>query len=168
VWNVGTPECSKQNLVEPEVEVTNCTQSPITFVIDDEEAICDIVTKAFTKLGIETKKFHTAKAVFAELDSGHPPVILLDVALAESDAIDVIHGLAARRYAGVIHVMSGARTDLVNAVERIGKREGLTFGAPLCKPFRVTDLTAIGNNLLAAAPEPTAVPMAAGRPALQT
>jgi DNA-binding response OmpR family regulator len=134
--------------------VTNCAQGPITFVIDDEDAICEIVTKAFTKLGIETKKFRTAKAAFAELDNGHPPVILLDVALAESDAIDVIHGLSARRYAGVVHVMSGARTDLVNAVERIGKREGITFGAPLYKPFRVADLTAIGNSLLAAAASP--------------
>jgi DNA-binding response OmpR family regulator len=156
-----------QILVEPEVEVTNCTQGPIIFVIDDEEAICRFVTNALTELGIETKKFHTAKAAFAELVNGHPPVILLDVALTESDAIDVIHGLAARRYAGVVHVMSGARTDLVNAVERIGKREGLKFGAPLCKPFRVTDLTAIGNSLLAAAPEPTAVQTVAGRPALQ-
>jgi DNA-binding response OmpR family regulator len=132
--------------------VTNCAHGPIIFVIDDEDAICEIVAKAFTKLGIETKKFHTAKAAFAELDNGHPPVVLLDVALAGSDAIDVIHGLSARRYAGVIHVMSGGRTDLVNAVERIGKREGLTFGAPLCKPFRVADLTTIGSSMLPAAP----------------
>jgi hypothetical protein len=79
------------------------------------------------------------------------------VALSESDAIDVIHGLAARRYAGVVHVMSGARTDLVSAVERIGKREGLTFGAPLCKPFRAADLTPIGTGMLAAAPSSVAV-----------
>jgi DNA-binding response OmpR family regulator len=140
-----------RNAGESEVAVTNRTQGPIIFVIDDEDAICDIVTKAFAKLGIETRKFHTAKAAFAELENGHPPVILLDVALAESDAIDVIHGLSARRYAGVVHVMSGARTDLVNAVERIGVREGLRFGAPLYKPFRVADLGAIANGLLAAA-----------------
>src|SRR5579864_8450839 len=125
------PKCSEHMLVEPEVEVRNCVQGPLIFVIDDEDAICEIVTKAFAKLGIETKKLHTAKAAFAELENGHPPIILLDVALAGSDAIDVIHGLAARRYAGIVHIMSGARTDLVSAVERIGKREGLTFGAPL-------------------------------------
>jgi hypothetical protein len=44
--------------------------------------------------------------------------------------------------------MSGARTDLVNAVERIGMREGLAFGAPLYKPFRVSQLTALGNSIL--------------------
>jgi DNA-binding response OmpR family regulator len=132
--------------------VTNRAQSPVIFVIDDEEAICRIVTTALTKLGIETKEFHTAQAAFSALENGHPPVILLDVALSGSDAIDVIHGLSARQYAGVVHVMSGARTDLVNAVQRIGTREGLTFGAPLYKPFRVADLTAIGNDMLAAAP----------------
>ena len=65
-----------------------------------------------------------------------------------SDAIDIIHGLAARGYAGVLHFMSGARTDLVNAVQRIGTREGLTFGVPLTKPLSVADLTVIGNSLL--------------------
>jgi DNA-binding response OmpR family regulator len=131
-----------------EVVVTNCNQCRTIFVIDDEEAICRVVTKALTDLGIETKEFHTAKAAFAALENGHPPLILLDVALSGSDAIDVIHGLSARRYAGVVHIMSGARTDLVNAVERIGVREGLAFGAPLYKPFRVGELTAIGNGLL--------------------
>jgi DNA-binding response OmpR family regulator len=72
---------------ESEVAVTNCAQGPIIFVIDDEDAICDIVTRAFAKLGIETRKFHTAKAAFAELENGHPPVILLDVALAEWEMI---------------------------------------------------------------------------------
>ena len=47
-----------------------------------------------------------------------------------------------------MHVMSGARTDLVNAVQRIGTREGLTFGVPLTKPLSVADLTVIGNSLL--------------------
>jgi DNA-binding response OmpR family regulator len=141
----------------------NCAQGPIIFVVDDEEAICRFVANALSELGIETKKFHTAKAAFAELENGHPPVILLDVALTESDAIDVIHGLSARHYAGVVHVMSGARTDLVNAVQRIGAREGLTFGAPLAKPLSVADLTAIGNSLLAAAPSPVAVQPRAAR-----
>src|SRR5580704_5466674 len=139
----------RRNAGESEVAVTNRAQGPIIFVIDDEDAICDIVTKAFVKLGIETRKFHTAKAAFAELENGHPPVILLDVALAGSDAIDVIHGLSARRYAGIVHVMSGARSSLVDAVERIGVREGLAFGRPLYKPFRVAELIAIGNNLVA-------------------
>jgi DNA-binding NtrC family response regulator len=110
--------------------------------------ICRVAERALKELGIETKAFHTAKAAFAALEDGHPPVILLDVALSGSDAVDVIHGLSARRYSGIIHVMSGARTDLVNAVERIGMREGLAFGAPLYKPFRVSQLTALGNSIL--------------------
>ena len=49
--------------------MTNCARGPIIFVIDDEDAICDIVIRAFAKLGIETRKFHTAKAAFAELEN---------------------------------------------------------------------------------------------------
>jgi DNA-binding response OmpR family regulator len=131
--------------------MTSCAQCPTIFVIDDEEAICRVVTNAFTSSASRLKSSTPPKAAFAALENGHPQVILLDVALSGSDAIDVIRGLSARRYIGVIHIMGGARTDLVNAAERIGVREGLTFGAPLYKPFRVAELTAIGNSLLPAA-----------------
>jgi hypothetical protein len=52
--------------------------------------------------------------------------------------------------------MSGARSSLVDAVERIGVREGLAFGTPLYKPFRVAELIAIGNNVLASSVNHTA------------
>jgi DNA-binding response OmpR family regulator len=123
-----------------ETFVTNYIEHPTIFIIDDDLTICRVAERALKELGIETKAFHTAKAAFAALEDGHPPVILLDVALSGSDAVDVIHGLSARRYSGIIHVMSGA--------ERIGMREGLAFGAPLYKPFRVSQLTALGNSIL--------------------
>jgi hypothetical protein len=64
--------------------------------------------------------------------------------------------------------MSGAKADLVNAVQRIGAREGLTFGAPLTKPLSVADLTVIGNSLLDPGSSARGWSDAANRPALQT
>jgi hypothetical protein len=59
----------------------------------------------------------------------------------------VVHGLKARKYASVVYLMSGARKELVEAVKRIGTREGVTFGAILYKPFKMTEIQAIGATL---------------------
>lgn len=106
------------------------------YVIDDEAGICDFVAQTLTGLGVRSDSFHTAREALAAVDRDRPPLIFLDVALLQSDAIDVVHGLNARHYGGVVHLMSGGNPSLVKAVERIGARKGLRFGLPLSKPVR--------------------------------
>ena len=106
------------------------------FVIDDEPGICDFVAQTLGSLGVESESFHTAKAALAAFDRRRPALILLDVALLQSDAIDVVNGLNERHYGGIVHLMSGGNPALVKAVERIGARKGLRFGLPLSKPVR--------------------------------
>jgi DNA-binding NtrC family response regulator len=107
----------------------------LAYVVDDDDAICRIMAMTLATLGVESETFHTAKDALAALDRRRPAVIFLDVALKQSDAIDVVHGLDAKHYAGVVHLMSG-NPSLAEAVQRIGARKGVTFGAPLHKPFR--------------------------------
>jgi DNA-binding NtrC family response regulator len=127
--------------------VTHCGQgSPVFFVIEDEEAVCRVVARALGRIGINVRAFKSAREVFAVIDTGHPSAILLDVSLQQCDAIDVIHGLSERHYRGPVFLMSGAREQIVEAVQRIGIREGLTFGAPLHKPFTLMELAAIGKG----------------------
>jgi len=106
------------------------------YVIDDEADICHFVAETLTGLGVKSDSFHTAKEALAALDRDRPAVILLDVALLQSDAIDVVHGLGEREYNGVVHLMSGGNPSLVKAVARIGARAGLRLGPPLSKPVR--------------------------------
>jgi DNA-binding NtrC family response regulator len=120
---------------------------PFAYVIDDETAICQIVSATLTGLGVESESFQTAGEALAALDRRLPAVIFLDVALLQSDAIDVIHGLGERNYRGTVHLMSGGNRSLVEAVARIGARNGLTFGLPLNKPFRRETLVQLIEGL---------------------
>jgi len=110
--------------------------APFAYVIDDEVGICDFVSDILATLDVESLAFHTAKEAIACLDRRTPAVIFLDVALLQSDAIDVVNGLGRMGYRGIVHLMSGGNPSLVEAVQRIGTRQGVTFGPPLPKPVR--------------------------------
>jgi hypothetical protein len=71
----------------------------------------------------------------------------LDVALLQSDAIDVLRGLGERRYGGTVQLMSGGRPSLLEAVRRIGVRHGIKLATPLNKPFAREAITQIVKNL---------------------
>src|ERR1700704_5711175 len=106
------------------------------FVIDDEEGICRFVSLALANLGLKAESYHTAAHAVAALERGHPEIVFLDIALEGSDAIDVLRALGEKRYSGVVQVMSGSNTDLLDDVRRVGARHGLIMRAPLQKPFR--------------------------------
>jgi EAL domain-containing protein (putative c-di-GMP-specific phosphodiesterase class I) len=106
------------------------------FVVDDEEGICRFVSIALDNLGLTAESFPTATRAIAALERGHPEIIFLDIALEGSDAIDVLRILGEKRFSGVVQLMSGSNTDLLDDVRRVGARHGLIMRAPLQKPFR--------------------------------
>src|ERR1700694_4624094 len=74
------------------------TAALFALVVDDEEAVCRFVARALGKLGVESSNYQTAKPAIASLDQRRPEIIFLDIALAQSDAIDVIKGLGEKHY----------------------------------------------------------------------
>jgi DNA-binding NtrC family response regulator len=127
---------SRSSARDPATVAGGGGEPPFAYVIDDEAAICQIVSTTLEGLGVESEAFHTANEALDALDRRLPAVIFLDVALLQSDAIDVIHGLNSRNYRGTVHLMSGGNLSLVDAVQRIGARHGLIFGLQLNKPFK--------------------------------
>jgi two-component system NtrC family response regulator len=113
---------------------------PFALVIDDQEDVCRVVATALRNVGVESTTYATAKPAVASLDQRRPDVIFLDVALDQSDAIDVIKGLSEKRYTGIVQLMSGGRLPLLEAMQRIGARYGLAVRPALQKPFRGEDL----------------------------
>ena len=114
--------------------------APYALIIDDQEEISRVVAAALAKVGVESASYATAKPALSSLDQRRPDVIFLDVALEQSDAIDVIKGLSEKRYTGIVQLMSGGRLPLLQAVERIGVRHGLILRPALQKPFRGNEL----------------------------
>jgi FixJ family two-component response regulator len=111
------------------------------FVVDDQEDVRQfITTTALAEQDIEIESFQTANSALAALGCDHPAIIFLDVALLHSDAIDVLIGLGAQSYAGVVHLMSAGRPQLVAGVQRLGLRHGVRLAKPLSKPVQRDDL----------------------------
>jgi len=113
------------------------TGVPFAVVIDDEEAICRLLERTLAGLGVESSSHQTAKPALAAVEQSRPQIVFLDIALKQSDAIDVIKGLGEKHYSGIVQLMSGGTLQLLEAVQRIGARHGLLLRPPLQKPFRV-------------------------------
>jgi EAL domain-containing protein (putative c-di-GMP-specific phosphodiesterase class I)/CheY-like chemotaxis protein len=108
----------------------------VAFVIDDEEGICRYMALALTALGLKAHTFSSAEPAFAALQTGHPHIVFLDIALKGSDAVDVIRRLGEVNFAGTVQLMSGSDVILLDDVRRIGDRHGLKMRPPLQKPVR--------------------------------
>jgi EAL domain-containing protein (putative c-di-GMP-specific phosphodiesterase class I) len=111
-------------------------RQPRALIVDDDEAICQSVSLILSTLGVEAETAHTAEQALSALERPLPSVIFLDVQLKKSDAIDVIRGLGAANYRGVIQLMSGSNADLLEDVRHVGTRHGLNMRPALEKPFR--------------------------------
>jgi DNA-binding NtrC family response regulator len=114
--------------------------APFVLIVDDQEDVCRTVATALAGFGVKSVTYATAKPAIASLDEQRPDVIFLDVALEQSDAIDVIKGLSEKHYTGIVQLMSGGRLPLLEAVQRIGARYGLVVRPALHKPLRSEDL----------------------------
>ena len=106
------------------------------FVIDDEAGICRYLSAALGQLGLAAESFHTADAAIAAFERGKPEIAFLDIDLGGTDAVDVIRALGEMRYGGIVQLMSGAKSALLDDVHRIGALRGLNMCLPLQKPFR--------------------------------
>jgi CheY-like chemotaxis protein len=109
---------------------------PFALVIDDRDTFCKFVARTLARLGVESAAYATAKAAIAALDRRRPEIIFLDVALEQSDAIDVIKGLSEKHYTGIVQLMSGGRLPLIESIRCIGARRGLVLRPALQKPVR--------------------------------
>jgi DNA-binding NtrC family response regulator len=126
--------------------------SQLAVIIDDDAGMRTFIATALGQLEMKAAAFEAAKEAFAFIDGCHPAIIFLDIALLRSDAIDVLHGLRERRYGGVVQLMSGGRPALLDAIRRIGARDGIKLAAPLSKPFAREAIAALVESVHAPAP----------------
>ena len=72
-----------------------------------------------------------------------PDLIIVDLSLGDSDAIEVMRGLASRRFGGAIMLISGRHDSAtLHQVQNIGKHYGFTLLPFLRKPFSISELEA--------------------------
>jgi EAL domain-containing protein (putative c-di-GMP-specific phosphodiesterase class I)/CheY-like chemotaxis protein len=123
------------------------------FVLDDEQQIRKFVSRALISTGFIPHEFSSIAEVEAALTQVKPEVIVLDLSLAGSDAVEMMRSLMASRYGGKVLLVSGHDPATLEEVRSIGQRLGLVMLPALRKPFRLEGLKAS----LAAAIEPPPV-----------
>jgi EAL domain-containing protein (putative c-di-GMP-specific phosphodiesterase class I)/FixJ family two-component response regulator len=129
--------------------VGQSSAAPLAYILDDEPQVLAIVGKILASVGFLAHQFATPATLFAELKKISPELIVLDLALGQSDAVEVIRQLETLPYAGKVLLISGRDQVTLAEIQRIGERHGLTMLPPVQKPFRVADI----KKSLAAATE---------------
>jgi EAL domain-containing protein (putative c-di-GMP-specific phosphodiesterase class I) len=113
---------------------------PLAYVLDDETAVATMICKQLTMLGMEAWPFSDPTKFFTSLKVSKPSLIVLDLALGKSDAVEVIQKLDALKFAGKILLVSGRDQRTLSEIEKIGRSRGLLMLPSLQKPFRTVDL----------------------------
>jgi EAL domain-containing protein (putative c-di-GMP-specific phosphodiesterase class I)/ActR/RegA family two-component response regulator len=122
------------------------------FVLDDEVQIGKLICGVVAGCGFGVRQFTNAIPFLAAVKASPPDLVVLDLALGQSDAVEVIRYLEVIKYGGQVLLVSGRDEATLMEISQIGKRHGLTMLLPLKKPFRAQDfhsrLAASGSNAL--------------------
>ena len=66
---------------------------PLAYVLDDETAVATMICKQLTMLGMEAWQYNDPGNFFKALRVSRPNLVVLDLALGRSDAVEVIQKL---------------------------------------------------------------------------
>ena len=110
------------------------------FVLDDEVRVGTVVCKALTIAGLTARQFADPLQFLTELKLSPPDLVVLDLALGKTDAIEIIRKLEVLKFKGRVLLISGRHEGALEEIERIGRSHGLAMLPSLQKPFRIVDL----------------------------
>jgi len=120
-------------------------------VIDDMVDICALVASVAERCDFEVKTT-VDPAAFREIYRAfRPDVVILDLAIPDSDGIDLLHFLVEENCTAKVLIMSGFPDMAKEAAKRLGEVRGLKMADMLPKPLRAAELRAILTRLRDAA-----------------
>jgi two-component system, OmpR family, response regulator len=111
-------------------------------VVDDEPAMCTMLSRYFSKNGFRTSVAASGEAMMGVLEQEPCDLILLDLNLGDEDGLDLIRALSSRARPPVIIITS--RNHLIDRIV------GLELGADdyISKPFHLREVLARAKNVL--------------------
>ena len=119
----------------------NASNQNIVCVLDDDPQIGAVISRILVTTGFAPRQFSTPTPFLNEVKTTRPILVILDLALGQVDAIDIIRDLQSIKYRGRVLLISGRAAELLAEVEEIGKRHGLSMLPSLKKPFHIYDLS---------------------------
>jgi two-component system, cell cycle response regulator len=136
------------------------------FVLDDEPEIAALICKVLGVCGLPARQFTAPAPFLEELKSAPPDLVVLDLSLGQSDAVEIIRHLKTTKYQGKVLLISGRDEATLKNITQIGEKHGLAMLPPLKKPFRPGDVKQRLAGYVADAKRSAARP-AEGKPATE-
>jgi FixJ family two-component response regulator len=135
------------------------TGARAVYVLDDDARVRSSVVCILADGGYQPVEFSEAAPMLEQLKLVVPEIIVLDLALGKSDAVDVMRHLVDLKFAGKILLISGRDEITLNEIQGIGERHGLSMLPSLRKPFRAVELTSrLSSRTVAVDQAPTRTP----------
>ena len=116
------------------------SRRPLAFVLDDEVAVATMICKQLAMLGMEAWQYTDPAKFLTSLRVSRPKLVVVDLALGRSDAVEVIQKLDRLKFQGRVLLVSGRDERTLSEIEKIGRSRGLHMLPSLQKPFRTADL----------------------------
>src|SRR6476659_9960988 len=113
----------------------------VVYVLDDDARLRSSVVYILAHGGYQPVEFSEPAPMLEQLKLVAPEIIVLDLALGKSDAVDVMRRLVGLKFAGKILLISGRDEITLSEIQDIGEKHGLSMLPSLSKPFRADELT---------------------------
>jgi EAL domain-containing protein (putative c-di-GMP-specific phosphodiesterase class I)/FixJ family two-component response regulator len=126
-------------------------ESRRALIFDDNPNICTLAVTRLTQLGFEARSVTEKTAFVTAVESSDPELILLDLSLGDTDAVELFGFLNEQNFRGQVILMSGHSGAVLEHARRLGELSGIAIAGVLEKPFHQRDLRALIANLDVAA-----------------
>src|SRR6267378_3536757 len=104
------------------------------FVLDDEMNIITLVCDMLNLIGVTARPFSNPNQFLSQVKLSEPELVILDLALGQTDAVEIIRKLEVLKFKGRVLLISGRDKVTMLEIESIGHSHGLCMLQSLQKP----------------------------------
>jgi len=124
----------------PDAVVAGNVSGPLVYVLDDDSEVGAVVSRMLKASGFAPRQFSDPIPFLQQIKAVvKPEVMVLDLALGQCDAVDIIRKLENLKYKGKVLLISGSDASTLLAIQKIGVSRGLAMLPSLKKPFRLNE-----------------------------
>ena len=109
-------------------------------VMDDEPAVGTLIGRVARRAGFDVIVTNDPKDFKQRVRSWRPALISLDLAMPETDGVELLRYLADERVTSRILIVSGFDERVLNAANHLGAARGLNMAGVLRKPVEIDQL----------------------------
>jgi EAL domain-containing protein (putative c-di-GMP-specific phosphodiesterase class I)/ActR/RegA family two-component response regulator len=131
---------SNSTSTDEDAEMAPAPRSPRVFVVDDEPAILEVVSRGLKKAGFEVTTFTSGREFERTVVRDVPDLCIMDLSLPDFDGVAILNELAAQDYRGRILLISGHSQQLLRSVSRLAEDYQLQIIGCVRKPFTIGPL----------------------------